>query len=65
MRDRRGYEDSGLPDFDDITDHILPAQNNLPLIALGKNSEGKDEPDELSYIEGQKRRNESDEDPRP
>ncbi|MCR8849173.1 hypothetical protein NQ095_12190 [Rossellomorea sp. SC111] len=65
MTDRRGYEGGGLPDFDDITDHILPAQNNLPLIALGKNAEGKDEPVELSYIEGQKRRNESDEDTRP
>jgi hypothetical protein len=64
MTDRRGYDGRGLPDFDDITDHILPAQNNFPLIALGKNADGKDEADELSYIEGQKRRNQTVEDPR-
>lgn len=64
MTDRRGYDGRGLPDFDDITDHILPAQNNFPLIALGKNADGKDEADELSYIEGQKRRNQAENDSR-
>jgi hypothetical protein len=65
MTDRRDFERNGLPDFDAISDHILPAQNVFPLIALGKNSEGKDEPDELSYIEGQKSRNQEGEGPRP
>ncbi|MCA1062172.1 hypothetical protein QTG56_19205 [Rossellomorea sp. AcN35-11] len=55
MTDRRNIESRDLPDFDEISDHILPAQNNLPTIAIGKNAEGKDEPDELSYIEGQRR----------
>ncbi|PFA69385.1 hypothetical protein CN378_04180 [Bacillus sp. AFS015802] len=61
MTDRPDFESKRLPDFDEISDHILPAQNNIPLIALGKNVEGKDEPDELSYIEGQKSRNQEDE----
>lgn len=64
MTDRKDFENKDLPDFDEISDHILPAQNNLPLIALGKNMNGQDEPDELSYIEGQKSRNQEDEGPR-
>ncbi|MFI8686475.1 hypothetical protein [Rossellomorea sp. NPDC077527] len=62
--DRRNVENKSMPDFDDITDHILPAQNTMPVIALGKNADGKDEPDELSYIEGQKSRNQSNDDSR-
>ena len=57
MTDRRDIDSKSQPDFDDISDHILPAQNNLPLIALGKNEEGKDEQGELSYLEGQMSRN--------
>ncbi|MBW3114072.1 MULTISPECIES: hypothetical protein [Bacillaceae] len=57
MTDRRDINSKSHPDFDDISDHIMPAQNTLPLIALGKNEEGKDEQDELSYIEGQMSRN--------
>ncbi|MGM0753590.1 MAG: hypothetical protein ACQET6_16905 [Bacillota bacterium] len=64
MTDRR-YLENKLPDFDEISDHILPSQNNLPIIALGKNVDGKDDPSELSYIEGQRRiRQEHDENPR-
>lgn len=54
MTDRRYLENQTRPDFDEISDHILPAQNNLPIIAFGKNVDGKDEPFELSYIEGQR-----------
>ncbi|MGM0851756.1 MAG: hypothetical protein ACQEWI_03920 [Bacillota bacterium] len=57
MTDRRDLENRSLPDFDEISDHILPSQNILPIIAFGKNADGKDEPDELSYIEGQRRIN--------
>jgi hypothetical protein len=65
MTDRRFLDNQTLPDFDEISDHILPAQNNLPIIAFGKNVDGKDEPFELSYIEGQRKINqEQDENPR-
>ncbi|MFI8577266.1 hypothetical protein [Rossellomorea aquimaris] len=57
MTDRRDLENRNLPDFDEISDHILPSQNNLPIIAFGKNADGIDEPDELSYFEGQRRIN--------
>lgn len=57
MTDRRDLENQILPDFDEISAHILPSQNNLPIIAIGKNADGIDEPDELSYIEGQRRIN--------
>ncbi|WP_201715173.1 hypothetical protein [Rossellomorea arthrocnemi] len=61
MTDRKDFEGKSRQDFDEISDHILPAQNNLPLIAIGKNSNGTDEPDELAYIEGHKSRNQENE----
>ncbi|BCB03158.1 hypothetical protein [Bacillus sp. KH172YL63] len=50
--DHRGNRD--VPDFAEISNHILPAQYNLPLIAIGKNAEGIDDTEDLSYVEGQK-----------
>ncbi|MBN8191656.1 hypothetical protein JI667_05770 [Bacillus sp. NTK074B] len=63
MNNRWDTDSKRLPDYDDISEHILPAQNTLPLIALGKNAEGKDEPDELSYIEGKMSRNQGEDGP--
>ena len=64
----KNREESGYlknHDFDEISNHILPAQNNFPLISLGKNQKGTDEADELSYIEGKRRTSmEEDESPR-
>ncbi|TMU87976.1 hypothetical protein FGG79_07665 [Bacillus sp. BHET2] len=53
MTEQRNRENGRLPDYEEISNHILPAQYNLPFVAIGKNADGIDEPDDLSYLEGQ------------
>jgi hypothetical protein len=52
MPERRDAENRRILDFEEINDHILPAQYSNPLLAIGKNNEGKDDFDEVFFVEG-------------
>ncbi|MEG9296460.1 hypothetical protein V6B33_08355 [Mangrovibacillus sp. Mu-81] len=65
MPERRDAENRRILDFEEINGHILPAQNPAPLIAIGKNKEGKDDFDDIYYVEGKSGiDHDSDENPR-
>jgi hypothetical protein len=52
MPERRDAENRRILDFEEINGHILPAQYPTPFLAIGKNKEGKDDFDDLFYVEG-------------
>jgi hypothetical protein len=52
MSERRDAENRRILDFEEINGHILPAQYSNPLLAIGKNKEGKDDFDEVFFVEG-------------
>ncbi|WP_064092361.1 hypothetical protein [Rossellomorea aquimaris] len=54
MRNGKDSENRSVPDYNEISHHILPAQNNIPYIAIGKNIEGNDDLQELDYVEGKR-----------
>ncbi|MEL3973086.1 hypothetical protein AAEO50_12440 [Rossellomorea oryzaecorticis] len=55
MTERRDAENRRILDFEEISGHILPAQYSNPLLAIGKNKEGKDDFDEVFFVEGKSR----------
>ncbi|MCA1056623.1 hypothetical protein LCM10_16695 [Rossellomorea aquimaris] len=52
MPENTNEENKRILDFDEVSGHILPAQYPTPILAITKNSEGKDDFDEVFYVEG-------------